>query len=101
MKQLIITFILILPIIVFSQETTTYEYLSISQGNEKLSITRGTEEFEVINVKEEKDKDWWDFRPLFKRIEMYENNGWEVLSSNEYQGNSMPTMHFLLRRKKN
>jgi hypothetical protein len=91
----------LLRVIAFSQKT--YEYLSISQNYKTLVITRGTEIHEEIKLQDVKTNDRWDFRPLFKSVEQYENEGWEVFSTNQHsvfmQG-VLPTMHFMLRREK-
>ena len=100
MKQLIVILILAFPFLTYSQES--YEYLSISQLDSKLAVTQGSNTFEVIDVKDEKEKEWWDFRPIFKQVEQYESKGWEVYASNQYSigAGNIPIMHFLLRKKK-
>jgi hypothetical protein len=103
MKALIIILILTLPVLTYSQESSPFEYISISQAGNVLSITTGTEKYEVIDIKKAKDKDQLDIRPLLKRVENYESNGWEVYSFNQYNGLGTGTLiatHFLLRRKK-
>jgi len=101
MKHLILLSILLLPVIAFSQKT--YEYLSISQSYKTLAITKGTELHEEIKLQDVKTNDRWDFRPLFSKVEQFESEGWEVISTNQHSVFSqgvLPVMHFMLRREK-
>jgi hypothetical protein len=101
MKHLLILSILLLPIAAFSQKT--YEYLSLSQNHKKFTMTKGTEIYEEIELKDVKTGDRWDFRPLFRSVEQYESEGWVVFSTNQHSvvsGGDLPAMHFLLRREK-
>lgn len=102
MKTIIITFFLTLSTIVYSQTSQTYEYLSMTQVDTEIKLNKDSESFETINVKAEMEKDSYDYRPMLKRIQEYEKQGWEIVSNNVYvtgQG-TFPRNYVLMRRKK-
>ena len=102
MKTTIILFFLTLSIVSFSQTQQTYEYLSMTQSYNQIKLNKDFESFEVIDIKEEKTKDLSDFRPILKRIQNYEKQGWEIVSNNVYmEGNGIAPHNYVLMRRKN
>lgn len=102
MRTTIILFLLTLSIIAYSQTQQTYEYLSMTQVDNEIKLNKDSESFETINVKDEMSKDSYDYRPLLKRIQEYEKQGWEIVSNNVYTTGQgvFPRNHVLMRRKK-
>jgi hypothetical protein len=102
MRTTIIVFLLTLSAIACSQTSQTYEYLSMTQVDNEIKLNKNSESFETIDVKAEMSKDSYDYRPLLKRIQEYEKQGWEIVSNNVYvtgQG-IFPRNYVLMRRKK-
>lgn len=105
MKNLFITSLfLIFTNILLGQSTKKYDYITIIQEGTTLYIsdmTSAEEEIEKINIKEEIKGIQIDKRPLFKRVQEYESNGWELFSYNiETINVSLSKHHVLLRRLK-
>lgn len=85
----------------FTQNETKYQYLSMTMDGNLIYLNLDYKNFEVINIKEEKnDKSRHDFGPLLRRIENYENEGWELVSNNVYMDSHFPFHNILMRRKK-
>lgn len=102
MRTTIIVFLLTLSTIAYSQTQQSYEYLSMTQVDNDIKLNKDSESFETINVKDEMSKDSYDYRPLLKRIQEYEKQGWEIVSNNVYvtgQG-IFPRNYVLMKRKK-
>ena len=108
MKTSIFLLLFTLSTAVFSQETVTYEYVSIVQEGNYIYETKSGEEenFETINFKKEYGGQSFNYTPLFKRIEKYEKEGYEVINNNftpSSKGNLNLFYYFnyvLMRRKK-
>ena len=104
MKHIVITLLLTLPSLAFSQESAIFEYLTITQREHWISLTLGTERYETFDIKKEVGKSNSDFRPIFRQVEEFEEAGWEVYSGGQVTGaygtSSVPVMTFLMRRKK-
>jgi len=98
MKQLILILALTIPSLAFAQSSDKFEYLHISQLGDVIEITVQDEKHERFDIKKEKEKFTDDYRPLFKRVTEFEDDGWEVYSSNP---NSSGGLAFLMRRKRN
>lgn len=101
MKTSIFLLLFTLSTAVFSQETVTYEYVSIVQSGVHIYETKSGEQenFETINFKNEFGREYMNFTPFFKRIEKYEKEGYEVFS-NILGGEYGKENYVLMRRKK-
>lgn len=92
----------------FPENNKQYEYVSIVQSNNDLSVAISNAKFETINVKDKKEKSWSagisDFRPLFEKINEFEALGYEVIENNMFGagggGNSFPMNYILMRKAK-
>jgi hypothetical protein len=86
----------------FTQTQETYEYLTMTQIHTIIKLNRDSENFETIYVKDEMSKDEFDYKPLLKRIQEYEKQGWEIVSNNVYTAGQggIPRNYVLMRRKK-
>ncbi len=99
MKITIILILLALSIVGYTQTPQTYDYLTMVQRDNTIKITLGSDKFETIDIKDEKSTDAHDFRPLIKRIEQYQLEGWEIVANNVYLA-GFATNYLLMRRKK-
>lgn len=102
MKQLLFLCLLTFSVNGFTQTHSTYEYLTMTQRHNDISISKSGKDFEIINVKDEKSKDVNDYRPLLKRIQEFESEGWELFSNQvfNYGDSTVPQNYVMMRRKK-
>lgn len=87
----------------YAQNQPTYEYLSMTQVDREIKLAKNSESFETINVRDEMSRDSYDYRPLLKRIQEYEKEGWEIVTNNVYSSGtefSRPRNYVLMRREK-
>lgn len=103
MKALFFFFLLTFSTVGFSQTNQTYEYMSMTQSYNSIKLNKNSESFEIIDIRKEMiEKSNLDFSPLLKRIQEYEEQGWEFVTNNVFcEGNeSSPQNYVLMRRKK-
>ena len=102
MKTTLTLLLLTISVCSFSQTQQTYEYLSMTQYYDVIELNKDAESFETISVKGEIEKGGYDFKPLLKRIQQYEEQGWELVSNNVYSTGTgtLPRNYVLMRRKK-
>jgi len=103
MKQLLIALSLFLSMSAVAQQAERYEYLTMTKFRSSIHISIGSEKYEEVNIKKELKSSDQDFTPVHRRIEAFEAEGWEFVSSDfEYTGGGaiIPTMAVTMRRKK-
>lgn len=99
MKTTLILFFLAFSISGFSQNQKVYEYLTLTQLNNEIRLTQGVGKYEVVDVKDEKSKDPYDFRPLLTRMRTYEEQGWELVTNEVFVVGDFPRNYVLMRRE--
>lgn len=102
MKPLLFLLMSSLSLWGYAQENVQYEYMSMTQVDERIKINKNSESFEEVRIRDEKENDAYDYRPLLKRIEQLEKEGWELVANNVYvtgEG-TVPRNYVLMRRKK-
>lgn len=86
----------------FSQNPQTHEYLSMTQSYDEIKISKSSGNYEIINIKSELSKNLTDFGPLLRKIQEYEEQGYEIVSNSVFTTGSGISLqnHVLMRRKK-
>ena len=85
----------------FAQSPVVYDYVTMIQYDDEIRISKNNEKYESINVKAEKEKAYYDFAPLLKRMQDYEKQGWELVTNTIYTtGQGMIPQNYVLMRKK-
>ncbi len=101
MKKLAFLFLLTFATLGFSQKAQTYEYLTMVQNVDLIYLTKDNS-FEKIDITGEvKKTSVYNYSPLLKRIQEYEEQGWELFSSTHTTtASSTPQNYVMMRRKK-
>ncbi len=90
-----------MPIAAFAQDSIKYSYAIISQDNNVIYITEGPDSFKYEVIKEGKEKDPIDQRPLLRYVAIFEDQGWEVMTYATIKTTTgYPTGQFALRRRR-
>lgn len=97
MRTALLFFFLAFSINGFSQKI--YEYVSMTQTNNEIRLTQGVGKYELVDVKDEKSKDPYDFRPLLTRMRTYEEQGWELVTNEVFVVGDFPRNYVLMRRE--
>jgi hypothetical protein len=87
----------------FTQNQVKYEYLSMTMKGNSIHLNRDFNTYEEINVKDEKnDKHHLEFGPLLKRVQDYEDDGWELVTNEVWADGAsyIANNYVLMRRKK-
>lgn len=101
MKKLAFLFLLTFTTLGFSQKAQTYEYLTMVQiGNREISLSKDNQ-YEVINISKETQKlEFQNYNPILKRIQEFEEQGWELFSNNLSIGYQTPNQNYVMMRRK-
>ena len=107
-RKILFFFIGLIIVLIFVGAKSTnnyavqYDYISIFQDFNELSITNNTENFRTIRLKRKEFDSDHDLRHMFKYIEKYESEGYEVLYQNSYynSSNSNAVTHVVMRKKR-
>lgn len=76
-----------------------YDYATIVQHGNTLSITSGADKFEEVEVSQAGKKNYLNFSPLLKKVSELESQGYELVE-NDYSGSAQLTNYVLLRKPK-
>ena len=85
------------------KKAKVYDYVSITvNGYNKptIYVTINTENFEKINVTKEQSRDWFDNAEVFKLLNKYEKEGYELFSTNGTGNEHTAFAFYLLRKEK-
>lgn len=80
-------------------ESKQYDYVTVVQHGNRLSVTSGAEKFEELEVAQAGKKDFFNFSPLLKKISELESQGYELVE-NDYSASQIFTNYVLLRKPK-
>jgi hypothetical protein len=99
MKTALLLFILTVSLSGISKAQQSHEYLTMTQAGNSIELCTDSQNLKDINVKDEKTTHT-DYRPLLKRIQEYEKEGWEIVTNVIYFDGFVPYNYVLMRRKK-
>jgi len=82
----------------FSQEEKIYDYATLTMTGWELTMSTSNGVNEKISYKGKEDAGAFKFTFLFKKVNEFEEKGWEVISSG-FSGGTF-TSYFILRKEK-
>ena len=100
MKKIILT-ILFLGVMQFgfSQDVKSYDYITLTMVNVQLNVSSSTGINEKFTYRGNEDAGLFKFTFLYKKVNEFEEKGWEVISSG-CSGAGASTSYFILRKEK-
>lgn len=99
MKTISLFLLLTLPFVGISQDSTYFDYITLTQVGDNLWIDTTTKDKQQINIKNQRSKWTNDWRPLLLKIQEYEKKGWELVTNNIFRDGQFMSNYALMRRK--
>jgi hypothetical protein len=99
MKTITLFLLLTLPFVGISQDSTYFDYITLTQVGDNLWIDTPTKDKQQINIKNQKSKWNNDWRPLLLKIQEYEKKGWELVTNSVFPDGTWICNYALMRRK--
>lgn len=101
MKTIIILILSTFLVMSFSQTPARYEYLTMTQSTFYLKVSINNEKFTSTRLWSGyfKDIEKGDFRPTLEKIQEFENEGWELVTSNVFTDGSEENYVMMRRRR--